>query len=317
MLTQVDRLIADAIAENGSPAVDAPPQIRESMARYIATVTNRVVPMAVRSDSRLTELRESGLYNFGSELLTRTKALEVAEYFRSRPVYNAHVVAQSDGKPRSLTARVLKRARRYPFGAYSLRDTLSAPHLLETVLSEPVLELASAYLGCTPTLYSLNSWWAFPNRRSTVTRRWHRDPDDYRFLALFFFLTDVDESGGRHIFIKHSHDNDVMSRRMQALGHTAPFPFSDHTDVPQHHEYYDQHSVYCSGQAGTAFLADTYGVHRAEDPSTDRLVCWARFGLHAGRSYIADETRPVPRSLVDNRIRWTKRLNFITRLLLQ
>lgn len=320
-MSNVDQLIRDVIERNGAPPVDAEPEVRRKLAEEIARATNEILPDALsRSNAAAArELAETGIYSFGHNLLTAAQAKQVVRYLEGCPVYNAHVPAQSDGRPRYLQRSfgLFENAKKFPFGSYPLHDVLAAPFLLEAALSDEAVSLATSYLGCTPTLYSLNAWWAFGGKKVDVTRVWHRDPDDYKFLALFFFLTDVGDYGGEHVYVKYSHDPKMMTRHLQAQGMKPEFPFSDHTQVPQSHPFYDNNSLYCRGEAGSAFMADTYGVHRGAPSSKDRLVCWARYGLHAGRSYVADGTEPVSRSVLGDRIEWTERNCYITRLIVK
>lgn len=317
MTSKVDGMIVDVIRENGAPPVDCPPTLRSHLARELARVTRDFIPTTAPQSLLADELAETGIVRLPQPVLTPKQLRETHRYLRSRPVYNAHVPAQSDGRPRSIAGlrRLFGDARQHPFGSYRLEDILCAPHLLEVALSNEVLGVAESYLGCAPTLYSMNAWWAFGGKTATVTRHWHRDPDDYRFVAFFIFLTDIDDTGGQHVFIKHSHNEALMRRQLAAQKMPVEFPFSDHTQVPETHPFYERNSLVCTGPAGTAFLADTYGVHRALPPSKDRLVLWARYGLHAGRSYVADQIQPISRSRLEGRVEWTDRVRHITRLI--
>jgi|GEM_PF-2052856 len=72
------------------------------------------------------------------------------------------------------------------------------------------------------------------------------------------------------------------------------------------------------GPAGTAFLADTFALHRGTPPmAKDRLVCWIRYGVSENTIYHNDRTHPIPAELICNRIQLDDRTNYITRLIIQ
>lgn len=327
----VDRVIANTILRFGNPPVDCPDALRETVATEIAAVTNASVPFVPRESQELVELRRDGIIRFPKTLLTAQQTKEVRGFLRSCPVYNAHVPGQSDGQPRYLSRwpwptglpRVTRflwprgYERRYPFGSYMLGDVIRAPHLMELFLRDDILQLAGSYLGCAPTLFSVHAWWSFPRWGVRLTHKWHRDADDYKFLALFVYLTDVDMRGGQHVFVKHSHRETTL--RKSLADHALPddFPFGNYECHPSEHRIYDLNSVVCTGPEGTAFLGDTYGLHKAVPPANNRLVVWARYGLHAGPSYAFDRTKPVPRSLLGGRITFTPELDYVTRLILE
>jgi len=96
---------------------------------------------------------------------------------------------------------------------------LKAPRLLEALNDPALIDLIEQYLGCVPTLYSLNAWWTFPADKPEMTnvQFFHRDTDDWRFLTLFLYLTDVGPDGGPHEAIPGSHSIDGMKRRLKSV----------------------------------------------------------------------------------------------------
>ncbi len=323
----VDERIAEIIRDNGYPRVDSPPDLRWRMAEEIARVTRERFPgREVPDSARLQELRREGISSLGSEFLDPKQMDEIRDHLLRVPVYNAHVPQFSDGVARPIGRRRLllkpnpRSARRFPFGSYLLGDLLACPHLLEACLRPEVLMAAEGYLHCLPTLFSVHCWWTFvPNefRADTTTHYWHRDPDDYRFCTLFIFLSDIDESGGQHLYVRRSHDPELMEARMKEMGLPASFPWDDHTAHPKEHPFYEANTLSCTGRRGTAFLADTYGIHRAVAPRRDRLMAWARYGYFANRSYVADGTQPVAAESVADRIEFTDEIRHVTRLLIR
>jgi hypothetical protein len=153
--------------------------------------------------------------------------------------------------------------------AYSLRDVLQCPHLLSLMNNSKVLRIARNYLGCTPTISGLGLHWSFPQRDSVVdVQCFHRDPDDWRFLKLFVYLTDVDEQSGPHEFVARSH---------RSSGRIFSRPY---TEQEVERSYGCDHVFKMVGVKGTNFLADTWGIHRGNVPvSRPRLLLQIEYSI--------------------------------------
>ena len=146
---------------------------------------------------------------------------------------------------------------------------LACPSVLDLVNHPAVLRLAARYLGCTATLSSLGIRWSFPARAGAVdTQLFHRDPDDWRFLKLFVYLTDVDADAGPHVFVAGSH---------RTAGRLRARPYE--TDEIER-RYGRDALLTLTGPRGTSFVADTYGIHRGAVPlARPRLILQAQYSL--------------------------------------
>lgn len=153
--------------------------------------------------------------------------------------------------------------------SYDMRTILECPGLIELVNAAPVLALAGAYLGCKPTLSSLGVRWSLPGGdRAASTQHYHRDPDDWRFLKLFIYLTDVDEESGPHRYVMTSHRT------------AGRFRGSFYDPAAVAGRYGSENLASVTGPAGTAFIADTHGIHAGAVPTRQaRLILQAQYSL--------------------------------------
>jgi hypothetical protein len=104
-----------------------------------------------------------------------------------------------------------------------------------------------------PTVTSLGVRWSFP--QGNVILQTQRDPDDWRFLKLFIYSTDVDEGSGSHTYVAGSH---LTAGRLRV----APY------ELKALMEEFGRTQVRpILGAAGTAFLADAYGIHAGVVPT--------------------------------------------------
>ena len=295
----------------------------------IANETNNFIPKAPLecNNSQIEELRTRGIVRLNTALEEK-EITEIVSYLTGIPVFGGHVGAQSDGVRRYLNGG----AKKFPFGSYAQDDIIGCPHLLEIALRPEILSLVVEYLGCTPTIYSIHCWWSFPPNRwrwspwrsPAISQDYHRDVDDFRFLALFIYLTDVrgGDEGGQHQFIVKTHDENLVVQLLNGDKETASSLF-----LPRLRKYgYKQAKVYralfadqitdITGEAGSLFLADTYGLHRGVPPrKSDRLVCWIRYGLRKNLGYRTLKTEPLPFKLIENRVDQGVQTKFMLRLL--
>jgi len=262
-----------------------------------------------------------------SSLLSAEQVADVVRHFRDRPCFNGHVHASSDKIPRRLGAG----AEAFHYGSYTLDDVIDAPFLFELANSGALLAIAERYLGCTPTLYSLNAWWSFPGlaRPANVSQSFHRDLDDFRFCTLFLYLTDVDAKGGPHAYVRRTHRIDLLEAEMAKA---SPGALDDvDPDVrkavaggafrrgqaygldPAILKLFGDLADMIPGPAGSGLFADTYGLHMGIPPESGlRLIFWARYGLHVN---YGPNAAPVDEGRIASRIPWDERARYINRAL--
>jgi hypothetical protein len=164
---------------------------------------------------------------------------------------------------------------------YRDEDIVRVPHLLELANHPRVLAPVAHWLGGRPTLAALRLWWSTPSADGTPehAEMFHRDVDDLRFVKLFVYLTDVTEDTGPHVFVDGSHLVDRLTeiRRYQ--------------DDEVESAFGPQDIQRLVGPAGTAFLENTYGMHRGVPPvAGPRLIFQP---LYALRPLIYGPRKPV------------------------
>jgi hypothetical protein len=203
-----------------------------------------------------------------------------------RDMYNAHVKAQSDGIPKRLPDLRSSAAH----ACLDTSDALRIKPLFDLCLEERILALASAYFeSALPLCYSMNLWWSFPNNAATTTQGFHRDHDTFRFLSCFVFLSPTGgERGGEHLFVRHSHDEDMVDQHVPKLAFLNRIT----QEQAQRHDYALNPET-ISGQPGEVYLADTWAWHKAALPKADRLMAWFRYAINKPDSFGWDKLDQV------------------------
>jgi hypothetical protein len=146
--------------------------------------------------------------------------------------------------------------------------TLMAPHALAIANDPGVLAAVSEALGAKPLISSMATWWSIPHPgKARDAELFHRDVDDWRFVKLFVYLTDVDEESGPHAYVPGSHRSPNLRdiRRYTDEEVEAAYPGE---------------TIIIKGKAGDAFLENTQGLHRGIPPrSKMRLLFQVIYSL--------------------------------------
>jgi hypothetical protein len=192
-------------------------------------------------------------------LFPATRVEEIIAYFRS----------QSPIGPDGRSTALENLPAGIAMAAYSLGTIIACPGLMAAINGPRILGIVSRYLGCKPTISSLGVRWSFPTAaRPAETQLFHRDPDDWRFLKLFVYLTEVDLDSGPHVYV-------AGSNRTQ--GHIRARPYSR----SELEARFGPESIQAvTGPRGTTFLADTHGIHMGKPPQgRARLMLQVQYSL--------------------------------------
>ena len=291
----------------------------------LAVSTSRIVPelagpKADSYDTNLHLLRTHGIAHLG-QVFDASQVADIRRHLDSCACFAAHVALKSDGVERTVQdcAAIGSQA------SYRLADLVQAPHLIEFANRDDILSLMETYLGCVPSIYSMNAFWTFPDRPALIPglQTWHRDFDDFRFCTMFIFLTGTAPSDGAHFYARATHRADLVERRLKVK---APDSAAAYLDALFAKVAVIDEAAFAalepqvetvSGPAGTVVLENTFGLHKGEVPKTPRLLAWVRYGLYKNAANLTDKITPVPRGLVAGRIPDTPRHRYINRLIIE
>lgn len=139
---------------------------------------------------------------------------------------------------------------------------VGCPHALDIANHPKVLAAMASVLGCKPTIGYMTAWWSIPTADGVPrhAENFHRDVDDLKFIKLFVYLTDVASENGPHEYIRGSH----ADRRLSSIRR--------YTDEEVRAAFGEDRRVRFTGGSGTAFLENTYGMHRGLPVSAGRRL---------------------------------------------
>lgn len=316
------------------PAARALTVLRQSLPKHQwEGFAEKIVRDRHSIEAHLREERPSGEFvpllpqlrdrSYATLPMTLPNVEELHRYFADQPVHKGANALSFDGRPKSLAA-----ARRdFSMAAYSAETVIRAPGLIDAMNDPRLLHLVEGYLGCVPTLYSVNAWWSFvaPKPEMTNVQFFHRDTDDWRFVTLFIYLTDVGPDGGPHEVVPGSHSLEGMKSLLKGIPFWRPKMDVERSFVDDMGEEFslacEQHfksaAVQLTGPAGSMHLVNTLALHRGVVPTgTDRLVVWARYGLGSNTNSADLERGPLSVRFVPTHLEGTPRERYVNRLLI-
>jgi hypothetical protein len=256
---------------------------RSALAQAVADA-DASLPAAVRMASKpvksaeIDHLRQDGCLDLGRRLGTE-QAAATEKHLLSRPLRIARRPHHWEPQVPSLGDL----PRTVNFGCYDYLDLWSSPHLMELACQDDLLDLVQAYLGCTPTLCSLNAYWAQPERPADPeVQAFHRDLGDGRSLAVLSLLTPVEmpEEGG-HFYVQTSHEPERLeaSLRAEGVGIKLEYLMAGTFVGPMSMRLFSRSARRFIGPAGTTLCVDPFGLHRSIAPrSRPKLLLELRFG---------------------------------------
>lgn len=220
------------------------------------------------------ELDEQGYTRLPS--LPKSTVATMQEYFKNQPV----------GIDQVTPLGPLSQHDRDKLGQYTPQIMIKCPHFLEVGCNPEILSLVEAYLGSIPTNNAICTWWSFTDRKQARDAQlFHYDYDDFKFIKLFCYLTDVDEDSGPHIYVPGTHRADrILSYTNNWGSEQDAFTIWYAQQLRKTDDEVQKHfgikPVELTGEAGTCFLVDTRGIHKGKLPTkSDRLIFQIQYGV--------------------------------------
>jgi len=183
--------------------------------------------------------------------LTPAQCKELQQYFLSKPVHDPYRPEQPHFLPFSKD--------RHPdahIGHHDAIDIVNAPYLLDIANDPMILSELETLFGCKPTIGYMAVWWSYHTAKGAQEAElFHRDVDDWRFIKLFIYLTNVGPKDGPHKYVKGS----ATSKQMLKIGRFTG------ADVAS--RFGEENILTLTAPAGSAFLENTFGVHKGQPVS--------------------------------------------------
>lgn len=141
---------------------------------------------------------------------------------------------------------------------------------LSLVIQPEILSTVSSYLGALPKIAFLKAWKVNPGNDDQAEMSFHMDHHGHRFLKVFWYLNDVNVDCGHHEFIKGTHYQPRLDKRLLNESSSVNNQIRkkrqkkgsflmDNTIVES---CFKSDLLKICGKAGSGFIEDTRGLHR-------------------------------------------------------
>jgi hypothetical protein len=153
----------------------------------------------------------------------------------------------------------------------------NCPAVAELLRNRWVHAIAAEYFGARPKIIDVRLWWSFPSKAPSRTdlslaaqNSFHFDLSDWQQLNFFFYLLDVDEQNGPHIYVRGSHKHHLHPFTLFLAKPDDEIVASYRTDAIQP----------VTGPAGSGFVEDSFGYHTGTSVNEGgRLMLELSFGI--------------------------------------
>jgi hypothetical protein len=251
------------------------PTSRRRISRLVASRLERYHQPRIGARSQaLTQSLDNDGYAMLPPLVCAAQIAEIFEYIADKPCFDRW-------KPQNGHFHIAQAPANCHTAPYDQTDLAQCPHLLETANHPLILETVSRLFDCKPTISNMGLWWSLSGHdQPEEAENFHRDVDEWHFIKLFVYLTNVTEDSGPHVFVKGS------QREAKLL------PISRYTDEQVAEAFGRERIIQFTGAAGTNFLENTFGFHKGQMPrSGRRLLFQAQYSLLPIHHY---QYRPEP-----------------------
>jgi hypothetical protein len=220
----------------------------------------------VTEDASLLDLSRAGYAPLGN-LLDAAQCGEIRAFLEDKLLFDRDL--RRDG---FILAQAPERVR---VADYQLHDVIGCPHILALANSAPLLGLAARYMACKPTISALGLRWSFPlPGESSDLQMFHRDSEDWRYLKVLVYLTDVDDEAGPHVYLHGSHLTQAPVR----------LKFYSNREIAEAHGA--EMLLTAIGKRGFCFAVDTAGIHKGTAPVRQpRLMLQIQYSLLPSYAY--------------------------------
>jgi hypothetical protein len=237
------------------------PASRQRISRIIAGFKPSAIPQATAELEKVHTLDTDGFVML-PPLLNASQIAEVFSYIEDKKCYDRW-------RPQSGEFPIADAPVDCHTAPYRDKVVIECPHLIEAANHPMVLDIVSKLLGCKPTISSLSLWWSLSGHNEPEeAENFHRDVDEWHFIKLFVYLTDVTGQSGPHVFVKGSHREPKL------------LPIRRYTDPEVEAAFGRDRIIHFTGSAGTNFLENTFGFHKGQLPQSGaRLVFQSQYSL--------------------------------------
>lgn len=152
---------------------------------------------------------------------------------------------------------------------------LNSKIINKVLLNQKLVSVVKNYLKVNPILEWSQIYWSLPlkdkGENTSITKNnefgFHYDIDGFKFLKVFFYLTDVTKDDGPHVFVKKSKEKTLYKALNRRIN-----------DQEVKNKFNDN-KIIITGKKGVGFLEDTSFYHKGTAPIHERGVLMCLYNI--------------------------------------
>ena len=222
-------------------------------------VQNNLISKDITPNAIFESLDKDGYYQFPEKvdinIIEEIKeGLRSCSFIKNPPTHQLYKINSSND---------LRKIDSNTLWVYENQKVLEIPAVQKILIDNNMLTAIEKYLGCQPIHVSCTTWWSKFNKLDETSlnygaQLYHQDKEFIKFVKIFVYLSDVDDTTGPHEYIAgsnkdyedHIPPNYKVSQRLsdEYLNHTYPK---------------DRFKSF-TGKAGTVIITDSNGFHKGK-----------------------------------------------------
>jgi hypothetical protein len=238
-----------------------------------------------------------------TRLISKENCANVINYFFKYKSYSHHVPDVNKSK---LSVHEHK-VQESDYSSYESKINFNCKSILHIATNKKIMNLVRNFLGDNPKIYSINTFWTYPKKKKLLTHKFHRDPDDFRFLTLFIYWTPIKKNDGAQSYIENTSFYDsfndiawwkkliiiIKKRKFISFKNIIKLQDGYFLNNDDYKFLFKNKIKSIVANEGDVILANTNNLHKGSECKNPRLITWIRYGLYKNYIYKKDNLKKV------------------------
>ncbi len=214
----------------------------------------------------LNDLKEYGYISLG-KIFTDNECENFIQFLENKTCYNSQTAMQSSGNQINFELKKEKdNLKKNAYYCFNPEVTTNYEPFKKFISSKKIISLIDSYLNFKSEMYSSITWYNPQSNEDHYVHRKHRDHDDFKFLGMIIYWTNVDKNSGCLNIVEKSHEKSNQFKNKDLIG-----------------------------QAGTVYLVDFSSLHSGTKLiNNHRITSFIRFGKFFNHATVIDGWSHTP-----------------------
>lgn len=244
--------------------------ISEALRSYNLLSINEIkkIKSNMEINTKILNLENKGYCDLG-KIFSDQECDDFIRLLNGKNCFNSQTPMQSDGSLLKFdpTKDIFSKSN-YSYFSFLPDITLSFSPIKNFLNDQNLNTIIKGYLNFDAEIYNCVTWYNPKSEKPHYVHRFHRDPDDFKFLTMIIYWNKIDQLNGCLIYLRNSHNSTVSEEKKDFL----------------------------IGQKGQVYLTDLFGLHAGSKILDKyRYITYIRFGKLYNHASIIDGFVTTPK----------------------